>query len=325
MKHCLGKISFKYNCSMINKLIIGLLIIASACTSINQAAPINEDSNIPTATNTPSISSEATLISSPTLTPTEALKATIAVITATSIPELTSEPWVFYEQGQPIEAPILLYHRIIESEIFSRYSVSPSDFYEQMQSLQDWGYTVIPLSVLVDVIQNGGELPVRPIVITFDDGHLDVFENAFPIMQEFGMVGINYVVANRINSPNFMGKEVLLNLTTAGWEIGAHSYSHIDLTLNHNVSGTEVGQARKDISANFNVDIDSFAYPFGKFDEYTGDKVFSSGYASGVGLGKSWKHTKYTRFYLSRIEIFGGWTIDQFAEVLPWSSSIISP
>jgi peptidoglycan/xylan/chitin deacetylase (PgdA/CDA1 family) len=259
-------------------------------------------------------------------TPTPSPATTLApTATQTPLPTptftLTPQPtptWTTYEQGQPIEAPILLYHKIIDDEPVSRYNVYPADFTQQMQALKDWGYTPIPISMLEGVIRKGGKLPPRPIVITFDDGHLNVFQNAFPVMQQHGFIGVTYIVANRFEADGFTGVNELNEMIAAGWEIGSHTYTHPDLTLNHPIANFEVKQSRFDIAKRLDIDVRTFAYPFGKFDEVIAGKVFDAGYKAAMGLGRSWIHTPDTRFYLSRIEIHGGWTIEQFAAVLPW-------
>jgi peptidoglycan/xylan/chitin deacetylase (PgdA/CDA1 family) len=253
-------------------------------------------------TETPTLTPSSTITPSPTNTPTPTLTPT----------------WIYREAGL-VEAPILLYHHVEGDVSYSRYYVSVPDFQAQMQALHDWGYTVIPISLLLETLIHGGELPEKPIVITFDDGNRDIYENAFPIMQEFGFPGGFYIVANRLHS----GKDIaqvpeLKEMVEAGWEIGSHGYTHTDLTLDHSYVQYEIQQSKLDIEKALDIKVETFAYPFGTIDPYLAQKVHDYGYRAGMGLGTSWTHTWGTLFYLERIEIYGDYTVADMAARLPW-------
>ena len=165
----------------------------------------------------------ATLLPSATLIPAD---------TAIPPPPTAIVTWVWHDAGQAT-LPILLYHHIASDGGENRYYVNPENFRQQMHALRDWGYTSITPSYLAQVLIHGGELPERPVIITFDDGNEDVYINAFPILQEFGFVGTFYIVADKIGSYNLVDAEQLRELVSAGWEIGSHSSTHLDLTSDY--------------------------------------------------------------------------------------------
>jgi peptidoglycan/xylan/chitin deacetylase (PgdA/CDA1 family) len=250
----------------------------------------------------------------PTLTPS---------VTLTPSPTNTSTPtqtptWVFNEPGQVV-VPILLYHHVEGDVSSSRYYVSIPDFRDQMQALHDWGYTAIPISLVLDALIDGAELPPKPIVITFDDGNRNIYDNAFPIMRKYDYPGVFYIVGNRVNSgTNIAHAPELKEMIDAGWEIGSHSYTHADLTLNHNIARYEILQSKLDLESALDTDVDTFAYPFGTVDPYLAQKVSDYGYRAGMGLGTSWTHTWGSLFYLNRIEIHGDFSIEYLESLLPW-------
>ena len=127
----------------------------------------------------------------------------ILILSLTGLPaEVSAES---LEKVRVVTVPILLYHSISsDSSADSRYAVSVTDFKDQMQQLRYWGYSPIAIKDLVDHINKGHSLPRRPIVITFDDGYLDVFDHAFPIMERYGITGTVYIVANRLNSDGLL-------------------------------------------------------------------------------------------------------------------------
>ncbi len=269
-------------------------------------------------------------LESPTLEPTPTLPTTTAshspTVTLTPTPEPptptptithTPTPRMVYNEPGSVQAPILLYHHVQGESAANRYEVSIPDFQAQMFALKDMGYTAIPISVLLQALLDGGDLPEKPVVITFDDGHQSIYEHAFPIMQELGFPGVFYIVANRINgSPDFVNIDQLQEMVSAGWEIGSHGYSHLDMTLNHGLADYEIRQSKLDLQQALSTNIQTFAYPFGTIDPFTAQMVSNSGYKAGMGLGTSKSHTWNTLFYLNRIEIYGWFTVEDFKTIL---------
>jgi peptidoglycan/xylan/chitin deacetylase (PgdA/CDA1 family) len=255
----------------------------------------------------------------PTTTPT--LVDTISPSDTPAPPEPSPTPELVWNPPGEVTAPILLYHHIEDTETPTRFSVSVANFEEQMRKLKEWGYTSISVELLVQALTEGAYLPPRPVVITFDDGQLSVYENAFPIMAELGLQGTLYIVANRLDGPpGFMDRDQISEMLAAGWEIGSHGMSHIDLTQVHDQARRELLTSRLDLESAFGVKVATFAYPFGLIDDFIAAKTVDYGYRAGVGLGKLWVHTLGSLYYLSRIEIHGTHDISTFGNMLPWNS-----
>lgn len=220
-----------------------------------------------------------------------------------------------------VTATILLYHHVSDAGAGNRYYVTLDTFRAQMQVLRDWGYTTITVSNLVDVLINGGDLPSRPVVITFDDGNVDIYQNAFPIMREMGFVGTFYIVADRLESKYYVNVAQIQEMANSGWEIGSHSMTHSDLTLNHSSLGYEILQSKQTLEQAIGQPINTFAYPYGKIDEEVINKVSAYGYQAGMGLGLSSEHTLGTLFYLARKEVQGDYNLSRFGSLLPWQGN----
>ncbi len=282
------------------------IFLIAGCT-LPQAIPT--PTPIPTETpQPPTQTSTATLTATPTGTPTPASTPT--------------QVWVKSGPGI-VRCPILLYHHVAISPIESQYYVHPDNFAQQMQALDDWGFTPIPLSLLAKAITEGAELPPKPIVISFDDGRLDIYENAFPIMQEHGFVGVFYVISSGLGDEGLVGVEELKEMADAGWEIGSHSYSHADLsTLGSEASYREVVSSRYDLEEALSIPILSFAYPFGTITDQAGRQVHIAGYESGAGLGYTDSQGPGNLFYLQRRPISWDYDLKRLALVLGWEGPI---
>ena len=82
-------------------------------------------------------------------------------------------------------AVILLYHHVSATTPAST-SVTPAVFEEHLQYLAD-GFNVISLERAVDTLKAGELLPERAVVITFDDGYRNIYDNAHPLLRKYGM------------------------------------------------------------------------------------------------------------------------------------------
>lgn len=296
-----------------------ILLLNTACSMIAYAGatpvptlfiPPGQASQSRTPTFLPTATSTDTLIP-PTLTPTQTdtplpTETPLPTATATFAPVAAGE----------LKIPILLYHHVSDVTPTNRYIVTLENFRLQMERLRALGYTTISMSNLVDVLINGGVVPAHPVVITFDDGNVDVYENAFPIMKQMNFTGVLYIVANRLESPGFMNVDQLKEMVAAGWEIGSHSETHVDLTKDHDIVRYEELQSRLDLEEALSVTVKTFAYPFGLTNEYVSQSAQDYGYAAAVGLGTSIDHTWGTLYYLSRREVQGDYSLDQFERLL---------
>jgi peptidoglycan/xylan/chitin deacetylase (PgdA/CDA1 family) len=194
-----------------------------------------------------------------------------------------------------------------------------------MQALKDWGYTTITPSYLRQVLVYGGDLPSRPVIITFDDGDMDVYMNALPVMRAYGFIGAFYVVSGSLGAEGYVGVDQLAEFVADGWEIGSHTINHIDLTANHDSLRNELLQSRLDIQTALSITVTSIAYPYGLVDAYVATKAQDYGYQTGMGLGIFVEHTLGSIYYLCRREVHGDMDLDAFADLLPWSGEYIPP
>jgi peptidoglycan/xylan/chitin deacetylase (PgdA/CDA1 family) len=292
-------------------------LILSSCTSVTVLTK-DPDTNTPeSVTFTPLPSATDTELPTITRSPTQ-------TPTATLTPTLTLEPsptitptWIINNTGKVI-APILLYHHVADVDPASRYYISPKVFQEQMEDLLSWGYTPLPISTIVETIIKGGELPQRPVVITFDDGNEDIYSNAFPIMQKLGIVGTFFIIGKIIGAVDIVTTAQLEEMIAAGWEIGSHSMTHQDLTKMHDKVQYEIGLSKSNLEKALNTKVRVFAYPYGTTDPFLVSKVQNYGYLAAVGLGSSNEQGWSTLYYMSRIEVESSYDITKFASLLPW-------
>ncbi len=306
-----------------------LLVLVAACSFLTPpptTTPIIESTPAPSATESPHYTA------APVITETSAIEVTDTpspsptdYLTPTPTPGM--EIKLSKKGPGRIKCPIFLYHRISIPENYNPnninwrinpYYVLPDEFRKQIQMLNNWGYTTIPIKKLTNAISLGETLPDRPIIITFDDGDESVYTQAFPIMKEFGFTGVIYLVYNYIGTPGYMTVDQIKELAAAGWEVGSHSMTHSDLTTASSLN-YEVMISRRKLEILLHVPVRSFAYPFGK-DDINLRNFVARYYTSAMGLGVYVTQRPGDQYYLWRKPIENGWDENYFASFLPWSS-----
>lgn len=299
-----------------------LLILISACQQDylphNEPMVIEPTAINPAPTNTAIVLSVADEITKPTETKTNTPVPSIPLtrVSEDGIPTISTPQttWVINHTGKAA-VPILLYHHVNDDPQISRYAVKIEAFKQQMELLKSEGFTAITTAELASVLRDGGSLPVHPVVITFDDGNADIYQNAFPIMQALGFRAVIYVVNNRIDSQGFLSANQLKELSAAGWEIGSHSMSHPDLSKCDDLN-FEIYQSRIHLQEIIGVPVLSFAYPYAKTDTRVFAKMGRYGYLAAVCVSPSNQHMVQNIYCLPRREVKQTFSIDQFLKLI---------
>jgi peptidoglycan/xylan/chitin deacetylase (PgdA/CDA1 family) len=87
--------------------------------------------------------------------------------------------------------PVLMHHHVSPSP--GMITVSPENFESQIAWLAGNGWTSLTLDQYAGFLA-GKPVPRKSIVITFDDGYLDNWVYAHPILQKYGMHAVVFVV-----------------------------------------------------------------------------------------------------------------------------------
>jgi len=305
-------------------LITFIILFSIGCggfTAITQPIPTSSPTSIwtisPLPTPTGSATASLTFLPTDTATASPSLTASL-----TETPTLTFEPQGSIQGPGEVLVPILLYHQVGYSPSGNLYYVTPEEFERQMFLLHEWGYHTISVRQLATAILVGAELPLNPIILTFDDGNENIFTTAFPIMQKYGFTGTVYIVYNYIGSTSFMSQAEIHNLYDAGWEVGSHSISHVDLTKHQARQEAEIIESRRKLQILLNIPIESFAYPYGAYDELSLYHIHLSGYLAAVGLGTDMYQGPNNLYYLYRHEITTQYDLKTFAQLLPWQRDL---
>ena len=215
----------------------------------------------------------------------------------------------------PQRVPVLTYHSLDESR--SVISTEPVVFREQMHALADRGFTGIAAGSLVDAWDGDAALPERPVVLTFDDGFANVLDYAAPVLADLKFSATIYVVSGLCGKTNDWPEQAadiprmpllswssLADLSTGGFEMGAHSVTHRQLTrLARPEVEREVLDSKAMIEQRLGRAVKTFAYPFGLVspDAYAAARA---GYRAAMGTVLGVARRSDDRHRIARVDMY---------------------
>lgn len=201
--------------------------------------------------------------------------------------------------------PILMYHVLgqpISGAPYPELFVPRAEFRKQLDWLDEKGYEAVTLDEVEKAWYEGGTLPAKPIVISFDDGYRPQYTFAFPQLRKHGWPGMLDLKAEGSDLYTHEVRQMI----AAGWELASHTINHLDLTtlgasdLRHELAGS-----RAILRHTYHVPVDDFCYPSGAYDDTVIAAVKAAGYraATTTDPGLAEKSEPYT---LKRVRVNGG-------------------
>ncbi len=188
----------------------------------------------------------------------------------------------FPKQSQGLQPKVLMYHGIVseagdippEREPGAElYDVGHDVFREQMVWIRDQGVFVSTLTKQTDM---GGR---HPLVLTFDDGMMNNFTRAWPVLREFHFPAYFFITVARIGQPGYMAWENLRELQDHGMIIGSHGMTHqLLVERSREDVGEELHKSRQILQENLGASVECFSIPRGFADRYVIDQAREAGY-----------------------------------------------
>jgi peptidoglycan/xylan/chitin deacetylase (PgdA/CDA1 family) len=235
-----------------------------------------------------------------------------------------------------IAVPILMYHHItdvIPPPSLALWSLTIERFSQQMDYLAAHGYHTVTFNQLMNALYYGDLLPSKPILLTFDDGDEDAYQNAYPILLKHHFSAMFYIVSGWVGLQGYMAWPQLREMLAHGMQMGSHTVDHPNLsyTLLYSLDQAqqELQEAQQVLQKNLGIVIQHFCYPYGE-PFYRGGVIQrrqvmtflpADGYVDAtvaVGVVSGIIQMAQQPFMLPRVPVFGYESIWQFARSLPW-------
>jgi peptidoglycan/xylan/chitin deacetylase (PgdA/CDA1 family) len=192
-----------------------------------------------------------------------------------------------------------MYHEVNDpAHAWEHLAVSPAAFREQLAYLRGSGCTTMTAGALASRLAEGGEVPPRTVVLTFDDGFEDFHRHAVPALVEHGCTATVFVTtgwvqdAGREAAANRPGRMLswsqLAEVATAGMEAGAHSCQHPQLDqIPAAALREELYSSKARLEDKLGIQVPGLAYPYG----YSSAQVREVARGAGYGYGYAVRNT----------------------------------
>ncbi|MBQ7971329.1 MAG: polysaccharide deacetylase family protein [Clostridia bacterium] len=216
------------------------------------------------------------------------------------------------EEGK--EVPILMYHAVSDNcwgipQLF----VSPKNLEEQLQYLQENGYTTV-------TFEDFGRLGSieKPVMLTFDDGYSDNFAELFPLLQKYQAKATIFLIYDKLDQlPYYLTREQVKEMDASGLvSFQSHTMSHLNLdTLDEEQLQYELAQSKLELTRLLGKEMFVVAYPSGKWNEQSlqvTQAQYQFGLLSRGGTYETGDHpAKVSRYYVRRST-----TLNEFIDMI---------
>ena len=223
--------------------------------------------------------------------------------------------------------PILTYHQIsaVPYPSYVRFTVTPEMFRRQMAWLASKGYTTITLDDLVAARAGRRALPVRAIVLTFDDGCVECVEHALEVLPRYGFTGTFYLVAGAMGGTTTWTRTrrhvefPLIDWTSArrlieaGFACGSHTVTHPRLAeLTAAECRDELVRSRAVLQDRLGTDVVHLAYPYGSFNPTVRRLAADAGYVTACSIESGLSRASDDALALHRLNVGSNDTFTDF-------------
>lgn len=203
--------------------------------------------------------------------------------------------------------PVLSYHQINDKDL-NPLTVSTSEFDAQMKYLSENGYHTISPAQLISHLEDDAPLPDKPIVITFDDGYKDNYQNAFPILQKYHQNATIFLISDYVNNyEKYLTWEQINEMQQYGIDFESHTLSHMVLTeaKSDDELNAQLVKSKEALEWRLGKKIEYIAYPCGNYNRHIIELTKAAGYkgAFTVNFGRS--KVGDPVYALDRVPVFG--------------------
>ncbi|MDP4133757.1 MAG: polysaccharide deacetylase family protein, partial [Bacillota bacterium] len=187
--------------------VILLALIFCSCLVLNLYVSSNKNSEL---TSNEIIDTDSNIAPTPTTQPTN---------------ENVTSIYNFPAKG----IPVLMYHSI-SSRPNNSLCVPEIQFAKEMEWLSNQNYHCLTIEEFYLALVDDDPLPEKSILLTFDDGYVDNYKVALPILEHYNFKATFFIIVNSIGAEG-MSLDQIKELTKKGYSIGSHTSNHLDLSI----------------------------------------------------------------------------------------------
>lgn len=199
---------------------------------------------------------------------------------------------------------VINYHRTPNEELTT---------FERQLKYYKYKYQNIDYKTFNEYKNNVIQLNKQGIMITFDDGLLDNYINALPLLEKYGFTGYFFVSTGNIGKVGYMNYPQLKDLIKRGHTVGCHTYTHHRMNINdtNELLNHEIIDSKVEVESNLNKPIDIFCWCGGEEDTYTMEahKIIVQNYKYSFMTNTELVNKDTDNFFLQRTNIEARWPL----------------
>lgn len=189
---------------------------------------------------------------------------------------------------EPVRLPVVMYHSIY-GDTPSEYVVTPTQLENDLRWLSRNGYSSVTAEQVIEYTEGRGGLPLKPVMITLDDGYYNNLAYLLPLLEKYDMTAVISVVGTYTDNDaardphtpcySYLTWEDITLLAGSGRvEFGNHTYDMHSLYSGRTGCKRRSGESEEDyrqaldedisrlqdeFAANIGIAPRVFTYPFG--------------------------------------------------------------
>jgi peptidoglycan/xylan/chitin deacetylase (PgdA/CDA1 family) len=198
---------------------------------------------------------------------------------------------------------VLMYHSFL-SKPRGKYVCTPKIFEEDLLEAKARGYTTVFPSEVIRWVENGGDFPDKPLLITMDDGHYNNLYYCKPLLEKHGCKAVVHVVGAFSNYSEKSGDHSKASYSYLTWgqirelndgktfEIGNHTYNMHKFSPRNGIARkkgegddeyvraitADITRLQNKLTLDCGVTPVCFAYPFGIFNKTAKNALLDMGF-----------------------------------------------
>ena len=231
---------------------------------------------------------------------------------------------------QTVKIPVLIYHHI-NNHPGDIVTVTPEIFSAQMKYLFDEGYETLSVRELMRFIVGEYAPSAKAVLITFDDGWLDNYLFAVPLLQHYNLKSTHFLITGRVDAVNIsenvrqtpdhesckkliqcglagevvLGWDLVIELDREPlFEFFSHTVSHrrcASLTTDELIIELEV--SKKTLEAQLGKPCDYLCWPYGSYSQSALECAAQIGYKGTFSTIDGFCTRGSDPFLVNRIEV----------------------
>jgi len=147
------------------------------------------------------------------------------------------------------------------------------------------------------------QMPDKPVLLTFDDGHWDFATDVLPILEKYQAKATAYIIPGFTGGSDFMTQTQIETVQKSGLvDIGAHTVHHVSLKGRpYTIVKNETDESKTMLEDTYHISVVSFAYPNGSFDLQAEQLVKEDGFTTAVSTVPGVDQNQTNRFFMYRL------------------------